>query len=98
MISLVDPRGPWRDQRLRLAARPPRRELHRIGFLCNEASVAHGSMHFARYVQILQRVLPNRLGPIEVATEVKPILTRPAEMTQLNRFLGWQAVINGLGK
>jgi hypothetical protein len=55
-------------------------------------------MHFQRYLGILQRVLPERLGPLEFTTEIKPILTRPAEIAQLERFRGWQAVINGLGK
>ncbi len=98
MIEIVDPRGPWQARRSGLAPRRPVGELRRIGLLCNEASVAHGSMHFSRYLRILRRVLPARLGAVELMTETKPILTRPAELAQLERFRGWHAVINGLGK
>ena len=98
MIEIVDPRGPWRSHAVGLAPRQPAREVRRIGLLCNEASIAHGTMHFSRYLRILRRVLPERLGDVEFTTETKPILTRPAEQVQLERFLGWHAVINGLGK
>lgn len=98
MIEIVDPRGPQHDAALALAPRPPRDQLRRIGLLCNEASTAHGTMNFQRYLRILQRVLPARLGAVEFTTEIKPILTRPADMEQLERFRGWQAVVNGLGK
>lgn len=98
MIELIDPRGPQLAPALALAARPARDALRRIGLLCNEASVAHGTLHLQRYFAILERALPARLGPLEFHRETKPILTRPAEHAQLDRFLGWQAVINGLGK
>ena len=98
MIEIVDPRGPWQAQALGLAPRRPAHELRRIGLLCNEASVAHGTMHFSRYLRILQRVLPSRLGDVAFTTETKPVLTQPAEQEQLERFRGWHAVINGLGK
>lgn len=98
MIELVDPRGPRDDGRLTLAPRPTRDRLTRIGLLCNEASVAHGTLHLQRYFGFLERELPKRLGPLEFHRETKPILTRPAEIGQLERFRGWQAVINGLGK
>jgi hypothetical protein len=98
MIEIVDPRGPRESRASALAPRRAAGELRRIGLLCNEASVAHGTMHFSRYLRILQRVLPARLGAVEFITETKPILTRPADVAQLERFRGWHAVINGLGK
>ena len=97
-IEIVDPRGAEPHTSLQLARRPRRDHLQRIGLLCNESSVAHGTMHFSRYLSILRRGLIDRLGPLQFMSETKPILTRPAEDAQLDRFLGWQAVINGLGK
>ena len=97
-MEIVDPRGLAPTAALTLAPRPRSGDLHRIGLLCNEASVAHGTMLFPRYLSILRPAIVARLGKVEFMSETKPILTRPAEEAQLDRFLGWQAVINGLGK
>ena len=98
MIEIVDPRGGEPQVELALAARPERHALRRVGLLCNEASTAHGTMQFPRYLSLLRRALVERLGPLEFLALTKPVLTRPAEDEQLDRFRGWQAVINGLGK
>ena len=98
MIEIIDPRGPEVVPALALAARPARHELHRVGLLCNDPSVAHGTHHFARYLRVVRRALTERLGAVEFHEETKPVLTRPAEQSQLDRFRGWQVVINGLGK
>lgn len=98
MIEIVDPRGPEVVRALTLADRPARHDLRRVGLLCNDPSVAHGTHHFARYLRIVRRALTDRLGAVEFHQETKPVLTRPAEQTQLDRFRGWQVVINGLGK
>lgn len=98
MIEIVDPRGLAVARTLSLAARPARGDLRRVGLLCNDPSIAHGTHHFARYLRIVRRALTDRLGPVEFREETKPVLTRPAEQTQLDRFHGWQVVINGLGK
>lgn len=56
-------------------------------------------LHFPRYTRILQRVLPDRLGvPLQFHSEVKPVLSRPAEPGQLERLAGCDAVVNGLAK
>lgn len=98
MIELVDPRGTFPPADNRLATRRPRQALRRVGFLSNEEEFMHGSLHFPRYTRILERALTERLGPIEVHREVKPILSRPATPDQLDRFREWHAVINGLAK
>ena len=55
-------------------------------------------MQFPRYLALVRRALAERLGPLDVHAETKPVLTRPAEPEQLDRFRGWQVVINGLAK
>jgi len=98
MIEIVDPRGLAVARTLSLAVRPARGDLRRVGLLCNDPSIAHGTHHFARYLRIVRRALTDRLGAVEFHEETKPVLTRAAEQTQLDRFHGWQVVINGLGK
>lgn len=98
MIELVDPRGEEPSHAFSLAPRPPRSSLRRVGTLCNEASTAHGPLQFPRYLALVRRALAERLGPLDVHAETKPVLTRPAEPEQLDRFRGWQVVINGLAK
>ena len=98
MIEIVDPRGHAPEVAFVPAPRVERSAVGRIGLLCNEASTAHGSMQFPRYLSILRRAIRERLGPVEFFAQTKPVLTRPAEPEQLDRFRGWHAVINGLGK
>jgi hypothetical protein len=98
-MELVDPRGATDTHRNRLAERRPVAELLRVGFLSNEEEFMQGPLHFPRYTRILERVLPQRLGrPLEFHSEVKPVLSRPAEREQYERFIGWDAVVNGLAK
>jgi hypothetical protein len=98
-MELVDPRGASDQRSNRLARRKAPVELSRVGFLSNEEEFMQAPLHFPRYTRILARVLPDRLGrPIEFHNEVKPVLSRPAEPEQLDRFVGWDAVINGLAK
>jgi hypothetical protein len=99
MIQLVDPRGPRLTVRAQLARRRDRSQIRRIGFLSNEEEFMHGALHFPRYTRILERVLPDRLGaPLTFHSEIKPVLSRAATSEQLDRFVGWDAVINGLAK
>lgn len=98
MIELVDPRGSRVDGEGRMAERGDLSTLRRVGFLSNEEEFMHGALHFPRYTRILERVLRDRLGITEFHREIKPVLSRPAEPDQLDRFKGWQAVINGLAK
>ena len=98
-MELVDPRGRTEERSNRLAERRPLGQLARLGFLSNEEEFMHAPLHFPRYTRILERVLPERLGrPLEFHREVKPVLSRPAEREQYERFVGWDAVINGLAK
>jgi hypothetical protein len=98
-MRLVDPRGTSDGPIHRLATRQHPDRVRRIGFLSNEEEFMHGALHFPRYVRLLQRALPPRLpGGLEFHSEVKPVLSRPAEPEQINRFIGWDAVVNGLAK
>lgn len=99
MIRLVDPRGDAHGGGSRLAARLDASRVRRIGFLSNEEEFMQAPLHFPRYTRILQRVLPGRLaGPLLFHSEVKPVLSRPAESDQLERLAVCDAVINGLAK
>lgn len=95
----MDPRGDAHDPASRLAARAEPGALRRIGFLSNEEEFMQAPLHFPRYTRILQRVLPGLLpGPLQFHSEVKPVLSRPAEPDQLQRLAPCDAVINGLAK
>jgi hypothetical protein len=99
MIELVDPRGDVNLAPAVLALRRHAGEVRRIAFLSNEEEFMHGALHFQRYTRILQRVLPERLGDgLVFHSEVKPVLSRAAEQEQIDHFVGWDAVINGLAK
>ena len=97
-MQLVDPRGRQLAVERRLAPRrgtpksPPR-----IGFLSNEGEHLTGP-HFPGYTRVLEAALRERLGPIEVHREIKPVLSRPAEPDVVAQFLEYDAVINGLAK
>jgi hypothetical protein len=98
-VKVVDPRGSQYARSKSLAIRQNPDGVRRIGFLSNEEEFMHGALHFPRYADILERVLPGRLpGPLEFHREVKPVLSRPAEGEQLERLIGCDAVINGLAK
>jgi hypothetical protein len=98
VIELVDPRGRAGAQAKVLAPRRATGELRRIGFLSNEEEFMNGSLHFPRYTRILARVFEERLGITEFHWEAKPLLSRGAEIPQLQRLLAYDAVINGLAK
>jgi len=99
MIKLIDPRGPRDVAASRLAPRQGPGSVRRIGFLSNEEEFQQTPLHFPRYTRILQRALPPRLpGPVGFQSEVKPVLSRPAEPGQLQRLAGCDGVVNGLAK
>jgi hypothetical protein len=98
-FELVDPRGDVRrDDSLRLATRralgdgPPR-----IGFLINEISRQTGP-DFTAYSLVLEQLLTERIGPIIVHREAKPVLSRPAERAMLERYRDCRGVVSGLAK
>ena len=98
MIELIDPRGPTESTTNTLATRVRSPgELRRIGFLSNEEEHATGP-HFPGYTRVLSRVLHERLGIEDFHLEIKPVLSRPAETEMIERFRGYDAVINGLAK
>ena len=98
MIELVDPRGDERGASRRLAPRALRPDaFRRIGFLSNEEEHATGP-HFPGYTRVLAGVLRDRLGVDDFHLEIKPVLSRPADAEMIERFRGYDAVINGLAK
>lgn len=98
MIELVDPRGIQADGRQRLARRVGSPDaLRRIGFLSNEPEHLTGP-HFPGYTRVLERALRERLGVTDFHLEIKPVLSRPADADMIERFSGFDGVINGLAK
>lgn len=99
MIRLIDPRGERDPAGSRLAPRQDPSSVRRIGFLSNEEEFMQAPLHFPRYTRILQRALPGLLpNPVQFQSEVKPVLSRPAERPQLERLAGCDGVVNGLAK
>ena len=98
MIELVDPRGVAPKAARSLARRIGSPDaLRRIGFLSNEPEHMTGP-HFPGYTRFLERALRERLGVTEFHLEIKPVLSRPAETEMIERFSGFDGVINGLAK
>jgi hypothetical protein len=100
-MQLIDPRGKELLLERRLA---PRRwaisgaeGVRRIGFLSNEGEHLTGP-HFPGYTRVLEASLRERLGPLEIRRQIKPVLSRPAEPDMLAQFLECVGVINGLAK
>ena len=98
MIELVDPRGQALERTQGLAKRVAKAEaIRRIGFLSNEPEHLTGP-HFPGYTRVLEVALCERLGALEFHREIKPVLSRPADAEMLQRFSGYDGVINGLAK
>ena len=98
MIELIDPRGLDDGPANRLARRVhDPSELGRIGFLSNEPEHLTGP-HFPGYTRVLERALRERLGVTDFHSEIKPVLSRPADADMIARFSGYHGVINGLAK
>ena len=98
MIELVDPRGVIEEPGRRLAPRVGKPDAStRIGFLSNEQEHLTGP-HFPGYTRVLERLFRERLGVTAYHREIKPVLSRPAEPDILDRFAGYQGVVNGLAK
>jgi hypothetical protein len=97
-MQLVDPRGQeQRIERHLAARRAPAGDFPSIGFLSNEGEHLTGP-HFPGYTRVLEASLTQRLGPLRVHREIKPVLSRPAEPDMLAQFLEYDGVINGLAK
>lgn len=98
MIELIDPRGAAPEASRTLSPRVGTPDaLRRIGFLSNEPEHMTGP-HFPGYTRVLERALRERLGITEFHLEIKPVLSRPAEADMIERFSGFDGVINGLAK
>ena len=98
VIELVDPRGAIVHSGRRLAARHGGVGAEvRIGFLSNEEEHLTGP-HFPGYTRVLEGLFREKLGVTEYHREIKPVLSRPAEPDILDRFAGYQGVVNGLAK
>ena len=100
-MQLIDPRGKEVLLERRLAPRhwptSGADGVRRIGFLSNEGEHLTGP-HFPGYTRVLEASLRERLGPLDVRREIKPVLSRPAEPDMLAQFLEYEGVINGLAK
>lgn len=98
-IELVDPRGEVRrDESARLATRAGLDgDSPRVGFLINEVSRQTGP-DFTAYSLVLEQLLTERIGPITVHREAKPVLSRPAEQAMLERYRDCRGVVSGLAK
>jgi hypothetical protein len=97
MIELVDPRGEAHPASPALARRPGPAAARRIGFLSNEPAHLSGP-HFQPYTVVLEAAFRQRLGVERFDREVKQVLSRPADETQLDRLAGCDGVVNGLAK
>jgi hypothetical protein len=98
MIELIDPRGQDDSSVAKLARRVlAPGDLRKIGFLSNEQEHMTGP-HFPGYTRVLEAALRERLGVEEFHSEIKPVLSRPAESEMIARFSGYDGVINGLAK
>ena len=97
--ELVDPRGDVAGASdVQLAPRPgqvPPRP--RIGFLINEVSRQTGP-DFTAYTLVLEQLLRERLGDVDVYRDAKPVLSRPAEQAMLDRYRDCRGVVSGLAK
>ena len=98
MIELIDPRGSEEADVATLARRVGEpKALRKIGFLSNEQEHLTGP-HFPGYTRVLEAALRERLGITEFHSEIKPVLSRPADEDMIARFSGFDGVINGLAK
>ncbi|MCU0273267.1 MAG: hypothetical protein MUE34_08545 [Acidimicrobiales bacterium] len=98
-FRLVDPRGlPDRAEPSAMAPRPgivPDRI--EIGFLINEVSRQSGP-DFTRYSLVIEEVLRERFARVDVVRDAKPVLSRPAEHSLLDRYKHCRGVVTGLAK
>lgn len=98
-IELVDPRGlTAHDGAVQLAPRAGEiPTTPRIGFLINEISRQTGP-DFTAYTLVLERMLRERIGPIDAHRDAKPVLSRPADRAMLERYRDCRGVVSGLAK
>jgi hypothetical protein len=99
MYELVDPRGEVAQPAgVRLAPRPGALpDGPRIGFLINEVSRQTGP-DFTAYSLVLEQLFRERLGPLDVHRDAKPVLSRPAERAMLEKYRDCRGVVSGLAK
>lgn len=69
----------------------------KIGFLINEANRRTGP-DFTAYTMVLESMMVERFGRIEVHRECKPLLSRPANRAMLERYRDCRGVVSGLAK
>jgi hypothetical protein len=97
--ELVDPRGLTASDRT-VALAPRLGEAPsgaRVGFLVNEVSRQTGP-DFTAYTLVLEQLLRERFGPIDVHRDAKPVLSRPADRAMLERYRDCRGVVSGLAK
>jgi hypothetical protein len=98
-FRLVDPRGlPDRPEPSVMAPRAGAVPDHiEIGFLINEVSRQSGP-DFTRYSLVIEEVLRERFPRVDVVRDAKPVLSRPAEHSLLDRYKHCRGVVTGLAK
>ena len=97
-FELVDPRGePAHGAPVSLAARAGAGKAPHVGFLVNEVSRQTGP-DFTAYTLVLEELFTERLGPITVHRDAKPVLSRPADRAMLERYRDCRGVVSGLAK
>jgi hypothetical protein len=97
-FELIDPRGELaHGAPVALATRASAGKAPRIGFLINEVSRQTGP-DFTAYTLVLEELFTQRLGPITVHRDAKPVLSRPAERALLERYRDCRGVVSGLAK
>jgi hypothetical protein len=96
VIELVDPRGAAGPGVVHALA-PRSERLTRVGFLVNEPGRVSGPS-FARYAEQLDDWFRARIGVRETFVGFKPVLSRRADDSLLDRYDECSAVVNGLAK
>ncbi len=96
---LIDPRGVVaRSDTAGLAPRLGAVPDHiEVGFLINEISRQTGP-DFTQYTLTIEDVLRARHRRVDVVRDAKPVLSRPAEHSLLDRFKHCRGVVTGLAK
>ena len=97
-MEIVDPRGQVEREARGLAPRiASGTGSVRLGFLVNEQTRNQGP-DFYGYTLAIEAALRERFAVSEVVRVCKPVLSRPAEPTQLDELRYVQGVVNGLAK
>lgn len=97
--QLVDPRG--RTDASKTVSLATRRGVgdgpFTVGFLINEISRQSGP-DFTAYSLVIESLLRERFGALDVHRDAKPVLSRPADRAMLDGYRSCRGVVSGLAK